>query len=95
MGIALSCSCGVLVFKSLGSISISGIFLGSRELKCEGRLSEISPGLSGLALLGIHYLNSGKDSISSCELLSLHLLKIVSDGNISVRDFQQDGTCIK
>lgn len=95
MGPALSYSCGVLVSKSLSGIGISRIFLGSRELKGQGSLSEGSSGLGGLFLLVIHYLDGGKYSIGSGQLLGLDLLEIVSDGDVSVGDFQQDGACIK
>lgn len=95
VGPAFSLSCGVLVVESLSSVGISGIFLGSRKLEGQGSLSEGSAGLGGLFLLVIHYLDGGKYSIGSSQLLGLDLLEVVSDGDVSVGDFQQDGACIK
>lgn len=95
MGPALCYGCSVLVIKSLSSIGVGSIFLGSRELKGQGSLSEGSSGLGGLFLLVIHYLDGGKYSVSGGQLLALDLLEIVSDGDVSVRNFQQDGACVK
>jgi hypothetical protein len=86
----LSGSGSILVLKGLGRVCLSSVLLGSGELKSKSSLSKGSSGSSGLVLITINNLNSGKDCVSSSELLGLNLLQVIHHWHVSIGYFQKN-----
>lgn len=89
LGLALSSICSSFIDCCLFSSGLSGSLLGGGHLQGKGGLGAQFSGSSDDTLLICDNLDGGVDSVGGCQLLFLHLVDVILNGDVSVGHFNQ------